>query len=158
MVFDLILICIIMKTQIFLETPTRHCSWVDLQVILSFVFWIFQLVANILFGDDLFYFPLVELWTYETTESRLKRELESYGPIKQVGILSISQEGSVRGSVTTWFLQKCVSNYIWIITCHYYFRDDKSSGEKIWIYIYIYIYIYFFFSLQTSRTIPLQYI
>jgi U1 small nuclear ribonucleoprotein len=94
----------IMKTQIFLETPTRHCSCVDLQVILSFVFWIFQLVANILFGDDLFYFPLTELWTYETTESRLKRELESYGPIKQVGILSISQEGLVRGYVTTCFL------------------------------------------------------
>jgi U1 small nuclear ribonucleoprotein len=110
--FHFLLICIIIKTQIFLETPTRHCSWVDLQVILSFVFWIFQLVANILFGDDLFYFPLAELWTYETTESRLKRELESYGPIKQVGILSISQEGSVRGYVTTWFLQKCVSNYI----------------------------------------------
>ncbi|KAG6725136.1 hypothetical protein I3842_02G016900 [Carya illinoinensis] len=34
--------------------------------------------------------------SYETTESRIKREFESYGPIKRVGILSIPHGGSVR--------------------------------------------------------------
>jgi hypothetical protein len=30
----------------------------------------------------------------------------------------------------TRFLQKAVNNYIWIITCHYYFRDNKSRSGK----------------------------
>uniref|UniRef100_A0A2P2L781 U1 small nuclear ribonucleoprotein 70 kDa n=1 Tax=Rhizophora mucronata TaxID=61149 RepID=A0A2P2L781_RHIMU len=34
---------------------------------------------------------------YETTESRIKREFESYGPIKRVGIFEYAQAGLVRG-------------------------------------------------------------
>lgn len=41
---------------------------------------------------------------YETTESRLKREFDVYGPIKRVGIFENSQGGSVRGS---FVLQLC---------------------------------------------------
>ncbi|TXG59620.1 hypothetical protein EZV62_014193 [Acer yangbiense] len=35
--------------------------------------------------------------SYETTESRIKREFESYGPIKRVGIFEYPQAGLVRG-------------------------------------------------------------
>jgi hypothetical protein len=42
--------------------------------------------------------------------------------------------------VMTRFLQKGVSNYIWIITCHYYFRDDKSRSGKRRIYIFFFKY------------------
>jgi hypothetical protein len=54
--------------------------------------------------------------------------------------------------VTTRFLQKGVSNYIWIITYHYYFRDDKSHSGK-----YEYLFL-FFFSFKLTRTIPFQHI
>jgi hypothetical protein len=48
---------------------------------------------------------------------------------------------------------KYVSNYIWIITCHYYFRDDKSRSEKN-----TNIFFFFLFSLKPTGTIPFQHI
>uniref|UniRef100_A0A6N2NAN9 U1 small nuclear ribonucleoprotein of 70kDa N-terminal domain-containing protein n=1 Tax=Salix viminalis TaxID=40686 RepID=A0A6N2NAN9_SALVM len=48
--------------------------------------------------------PYKTLFNYETTESKIKRELESYGPIKQVGILSIPKRILPHPATQTWIL------------------------------------------------------
>lgn len=40
---------------------------------------------------------VIFLQNYETSESKIKREFESYGPIKRVGIFEHSDASSVRG-------------------------------------------------------------
>ncbi|WOH00384.1 hypothetical protein DCAR_0519743 [Daucus carota subsp. sativus] len=44
---------------------------------------------------------------YETTESRIKREFEAYGPIKQVGIVKVSEK---RLNFAFWFGKRMVSD------------------------------------------------
>lgn len=62
---------------------------------------------------------------YETTESRIKREFESYGPIKRVGIFEYTQAGLVRGYATTFSL-----------TCHaknLYILSKNICFKSLWI-------------------------
>ncbi|KAJ6990021.1 LOW QUALITY PROTEIN: hypothetical protein NC653_018518 [Populus alba x Populus x berolinensis] len=62
---------------------------------------------------------------YETTESRIKREFESYGPIKRVGIFEYNQAGLVRGYATTFSL-----------TCHaknLYILFKNICFKNLWI-------------------------
>ncbi|WOH10312.1 hypothetical protein DCAR_0729779 [Daucus carota subsp. sativus] len=48
---------------------------------------------------------------YETTESRIKREFEAYGPIKRVGIIRVSQSGTQfciwLGKIDEVFVSSC---------------------------------------------------
>jgi RNA recognition motif-containing protein len=65
------------------------------------------------------------LQSYETTESRIKREFESYGPIKRVGIFEYTQAGLVRGYATTFSL-----------TCHaknLYILSKNICFKSLWI-------------------------
>ena len=62
----------------------------------------------LLFGNKLLcsYFQ-----NYETTESRIKREFEAYGPIKRVGIIRVSQSGTQfciwLGKIDEVFVSSC---------------------------------------------------
>lgn len=81
--------------------------------------------------------------SYETTESKIKRELESYGPIKQVGIFEHTREGLVRGYAATFSLT-CHAKNLFILfkisllkvyeLCFYLFQffqmNKKMAGNE----------------------------
>ncbi|KAB5547659.1 hypothetical protein DKX38_011065 [Salix brachista] len=62
---------------------------------------------------------------YETTESRIKREFESYGPIKRVGIFEYTQAGLVRSYETTFSLT-CHAKNLYILLKNICFKRGFS--------------------------------
>jgi len=80
------------------------------------------------------------LQNYETTESKIKRELESYGPIKQVGIFEHTHEGLVRGYAATFSLT-CHAKNLFILfkisllkvyeLCFYLFQFFQTNKKMV---------------------------
>jgi hypothetical protein len=60
-------------------------------------------------------------------------------------------QGSTVSLCNALFLQKGVSDYIWITTWHNYIRDDKSRSRK---YVYLLFFVFLVFFLKRV-TIPL---